>query len=111
MQVWAAFVWTKPYPVFPALLLLDLYFSNPTRLPPPPTPHPHFSISARRSIGCKQNKFKINLDCAKFYFYRLIFQPLFKFYTSFTVISLILRKSSRHQRNQLPPESRITTNG
>ena len=25
MQVWAAFVWIKPYPVFPALLLLDLF--------------------------------------------------------------------------------------
>ena len=38
MQIWAAFVWTKPYPVFPAFLLLDLYFSNPTRLLPPASP-------------------------------------------------------------------------
>ena len=39
MQVWAAFVWTKPYPVFPAFLLLsDLYFQpHPPPLPPPPT--------------------------------------------------------------------------
>ena len=26
MQVWAAFEWTRPYPVFPAFLLLDLHF-------------------------------------------------------------------------------------
>ena len=107
MQVWAAFVWTKPYPVFPAFLLLDLSFSNPTRLPPPP---PYISICERRSIGCRQNIFKINPDCAKFYFNRLIFRPLLKFYTSFTVITPPL-KSFRHQRNQLPPKSRIATNG
>ena len=45
MQVWAAFVLTKPYPVFPALLLLDLYFSNPTRLRLPPRPPPTFTSS------------------------------------------------------------------